>query len=142
MMSLLPLLPRPSSLLAAKAWSSPPSSSSSFVTCSVMAAKRWRKKNQPAFQSELRNPVAAVYGGSEMTAEKGHIYDHKPFRVRVEKYQVYDWCGCGLSHMQPFCDGTHTNRSGDISLSPPPPKKNPTTTCCCCCCCCPDTSSV
>ena len=28
-------------------------------------AKRWRQKKAVAFQSELRNPVAEVYGGSE-----------------------------------------------------------------------------
>lgn len=38
------------------------------------------------------------------------MYDKKPFKIRVEKYHVYDWCGCGMSHQQPFCDGTHNNR--------------------------------
>ncbi len=42
--------------------------------------------------------------------EKGFIYDRKPFRVSVEKYRVYDWCACGMGHMQPFCDGTCKNK--------------------------------
>lgn len=28
----------------------------------------------------------------------------------MKKYHLYEWCGCGLSHQQPFCDKTHLNR--------------------------------
>ena len=31
----------------------------------------------------------------------------KPYKVRVEKGKTYFWCVCGLSHKQPFCDGSH-----------------------------------
>jgi len=30
-----------------------------------------------------------------------------PYRVKLEKDQVYAWCTCGLSATQPFCDGSH-----------------------------------
>ncbi len=81
-----------------------------FGTCTVLAAKRWKQKSKLPFQSDLRNPVSEVYGGLEETQEKGHVYDKKPFKVSVEKYQTFDWCGCGLSNAQPFCDGTHTSK--------------------------------
>ena len=68
------------------------------------------------FQSELRNPVSVIYGDNpevkhvgDVTAN-GYIYDKKPFKVSVRKYHVYDWCGCGLSKQQPFCDGTHNSK--------------------------------
>jgi len=52
--------------------------------------------------------VSAVY--DEPSPQKGYVTDKKPFKVKVEKYRVYDWCGCGLSHSQPFCDGTHLQK--------------------------------
>ncbi len=110
-----------------------PLPSASFATCTVLEAKRWKQKNKPAFQasarsyyiervsptdfhislllqSDLRNPVSVIYGGDEASGEQGYVYDKKPFRVRVQKYHVYDWCGCGMSNTQPFCDGTHLNK--------------------------------
>jgi hypothetical protein len=30
-----------------------------------------------------------------------------PFAVAVEKGKSYNWCACGLSESQPFCDGSH-----------------------------------
>ncbi len=48
--------------------------------------------------------VNAIYGGDNTHTEFGFVYDKKPFRVEVKKYHVYDWCGCGTSSLQPFCD--------------------------------------
>ena len=31
--------------------------------------KRWKEKSEPPFQSELRNPIAEVYGGAEAWPE-------------------------------------------------------------------------
>ncbi len=28
-------------------------------------------------------------------------------KVEVEAGNTYYWCACGLSHTQPFCDGSH-----------------------------------
>ncbi|MEZ5504548.1 MAG: CDGSH iron-sulfur domain-containing protein [Gammaproteobacteria bacterium] len=30
-----------------------------------------------------------------------------PAPVRVSKGQTYQWCSCGLSQQQPFCDNSH-----------------------------------
>ena len=42
-----------------------PSSARPLHASAPRCAKRWRQKKAVAFQSELRNPVAEVYGGSE-----------------------------------------------------------------------------
>ena len=31
--------------------------------------KRWKEKSEPPFQSELKNPIAEVYGGAEAWPE-------------------------------------------------------------------------
>lgn len=30
-----------------------------------------------------------------------------PFRMRLEVGKEYEYCACGLSKNQPFCDGSH-----------------------------------
>ena len=39
----------------------------------------------------------------------GTVYDIKPAKIAVEKNHLYEWCGCGRSHSQPFCDVTCQN---------------------------------
>jgi CDGSH-type Zn-finger protein len=29
------------------------------------------------------------------------------YKVMVEAGKLYSWCSCGLSKIQPFCDGAH-----------------------------------
>ena len=71
-------------------------------------ARRWQK--EIAFQSELTNPVEVVFGSEKKAPDDvGTPADKKPFKVSVKKYHLYRWCGCGKSHNQPFCDGTHSN---------------------------------
>ena len=71
-------------------------------------ARRWKK--EVAFQSELTNPVEIVYGAEKKAPDDvGVVYDKKPFKINVKKYHLYTWCGCGRSHSQPFCDGTHAS---------------------------------
>ncbi|CAK9296289.1 unnamed protein product [Gordionus sp. m RMFG-2023] len=41
-------------------------------------------------------------------APKGHVYDTKPIKFTLQKGKVYNWCVCGLSHSQPFCDLSHS----------------------------------
>ena len=53
----------------------------------------------------FHNPVDVIYGGENTYTEFGSVYDKKPFRVDVKKYHLYTWCGCGISTLQPFCDG-------------------------------------
>ena len=38
---------------------------------------------------------------------KGTIAAKHPALVRLEAGKTYAWCRCGLSHVQPFCDGSH-----------------------------------
>jgi CDGSH-type Zn-finger protein len=73
--------------------------------------KRWKDKSAPPFQHQLKNPVEVVYGGAEKWPQDqfGKLYDKKPFKVSVTKYHMYRWCGCGVSHSQPFCDETCVN---------------------------------
>ncbi|MFC7091527.1 CDGSH iron-sulfur domain-containing protein [Halomonas salifodinae] len=35
------------------------------------------------------------------------IADNKPRKVELEKGKAYDFCVCGRSRNQPFCDGSH-----------------------------------
>ncbi|XP_046675032.1 uncharacterized protein LOC124363812 [Homalodisca vitripennis] len=58
----------------------------------------------------------------EVTTEKptsfGLIYDTKPSKVLLKAKKRYNWCCCGQSKNQPFCDGTHMNPFKRISLRP------------------------
>jgi CDGSH-type Zn-finger protein len=38
---------------------------------------------------------------------KAIIADNKPIAVQLEKDKQYDYCSCGRSANQPFCDGSH-----------------------------------
>jgi CDGSH-type Zn-finger protein len=35
------------------------------------------------------------------------IAQKSPYAVQVEAGKCYDWCACGRSSSQPFCDGSH-----------------------------------
>ncbi|XP_064457009.1 CDGSH iron-sulfur domain-containing protein 3, mitochondrial-like [Ornithodoros turicata] len=48
----------------------------------------------------------------------GRIYDKKPFKFQLKQGRVYNWCSCGFSHMQPFCDGSHANPHLKITMRP------------------------
>ncbi|MHA1154075.1 MAG: glutamate synthase-related protein [Alphaproteobacteria bacterium] len=39
------------------------------------------------------------------------VADRKPKTVTLEAGQDYNWCACGLSRSQPFCDGSHRTTS-------------------------------
>ena len=78
------------------------------ISAANQMARRWKK--EVAFQSELTNPVEIVYGAEKKAPDDvGVVYDKKPFKINVKKYHLYTWCGCGRSHSQPFCDGTHAS---------------------------------
>jgi CDGSH-type Zn-finger protein len=32
-------------------------------------------------------------------------------KIQVQKGNKYHWCACGLSEIQPFCDGSHKKTS-------------------------------
>lgn len=37
------------------------------------------------------------------------IAQKSPYRIELLGGYRYAWCACGLSKMQPFCDGSHTS---------------------------------
>ena len=43
--------------------------------------------------------------------DKAKIAQKAPYAVDVEEGKSYFWCSCGLSSMQPFCDGSHHGTS-------------------------------
>ncbi|CAG7720460.1 unnamed protein product [Allacma fusca] len=48
---------------------------------------------------------------------KGEVFQKQPVKVRMEEGQTYNWCACGLSKKQPFCDGSHKNsRKGIVPI--------------------------
>ncbi|MBT8119932.1 MAG: CDGSH iron-sulfur domain-containing protein [Gammaproteobacteria bacterium] len=40
-------------------------------------------------------------------SEEAVVARKGPYGVVVEKGKTYNWCACGLSKSQPFCDGSH-----------------------------------
>jgi len=69
-----------------------------------LLAKRWKNKTKRDYEHEFDNPVAEV-AGMDVYPEKGYIVDKKPFKMKVEKYVEYVWCGCGYGRTrQPLCD--------------------------------------
>ena len=39
------------------------------ISSAALFPKRWKEKSEPPFQSELKNPIAEVYGGAEAWPE-------------------------------------------------------------------------
>lgn len=42
-----------------------------------------------------------------MSSQLPVISSKSPYKVEVEAGKKYSWCSCGLSAIQPFCDGSH-----------------------------------
>jgi CDGSH-type Zn-finger protein len=42
------------------------------------------------------------------------IAQKEPFKVELLASYRYAWCACGLSKMQPWCDGSHTSSKAGI----------------------------
>jgi len=64
-----------------------------------------------------KNLLENVHTASQQK-ELGVIYDKRPFKISLEKGKKYSWCACGMSHQQPFCDGTHKNQKLRITIKP------------------------
>jgi len=81
------------------------------TTGAPLEARRWKENTEPSFKSRFHNPVSEVAGMNAPNPEKPtRIYDNKPHKVRVEKYNRYFWCGCGFARTEPpFCDFTCQN---------------------------------
>ena len=45
-----------------------------------------------------------------------------PYAVDVEEGKLYSWCTCGFSQKQPFCDGSHRDKTEKRSLKWTAPK--------------------
>ena len=61
--------------------------------------------NEPAISSKISNDVTsgAPAGSDKCPACAGRA----PVKVHLVAGQNYAFCTCGLSAIQPFCDGTH-----------------------------------
>jgi len=46
--------------------------------------------------------------------EEPAIAQKAPYRIELKGTYRYAWCACGLSKMQPFCDGSHTSTKTGI----------------------------
>ena len=49
-----------------------------------------------------------------MPEDEPKIAQRVPYRVELLATYRYAWCACGLSKMQPFCDGSHTSTKTGI----------------------------
>ncbi len=43
--------------------------------------------------------------------EKPFRAGNTPIPIELEKDKKYNWCSCGLSSNQPFCDGSHKGKN-------------------------------
>jgi CDGSH iron-sulfur domain-containing protein 3 len=48
------------------------------------------------------------------TPEEPAIAQKGSYRIELLAGYRYAWCACGLSKMQPFCDGSHTSTKSGI----------------------------
>ncbi|XP_067142135.1 CDGSH iron-sulfur domain-containing protein 3, mitochondrial [Centruroides vittatus] len=67
---------------------------------------------------ELQDLPERQYYDSYHQTEKGKVYDVKPFKFLCKAGRAYDWCPCGHSRNQPFCDGTCKNERLRITMKP------------------------
>jgi CDGSH-type Zn-finger protein len=44
------------------------------------------------------------------TPEEPAVAPKGPYKIELLAGCRYAWCACGLSRMQPFCDGTQSKR--------------------------------
>ncbi|KAK9302286.1 hypothetical protein QLX08_005712 [Tetragonisca angustula] len=63
------------------------------------------------------NPLKNFFSANDQSTN-GAIYDNKPFKFTCIAGKIYQWCLCGRSHRQPFCDGTHRNQHLKIKHRP------------------------
>ncbi len=42
------------------------------------------------------------------------IAQKEPYKVELLATYRYAWCACGLSKMQPWCDGSHTSSKAGV----------------------------
>ncbi|CAI5444050.1 unnamed protein product [Caenorhabditis angaria] len=57
-------------------------------------------------RNKARGVIVQSYA-ADVLPYKGKPANAKSNRVRLEAGKTYNWCSCGLSISQPFCDGTH-----------------------------------
>uniref|UniRef100_A0AC35TRA0 CDGSH iron-sulfur domain-containing protein 3, mitochondrial n=1 Tax=Rhabditophanes sp. KR3021 TaxID=114890 RepID=A0AC35TRA0_9BILA len=53
------------------------------------------------------NKIKILNPSADMLPINGVVAGHKSIKVTLETGKTYNWCGCGLSKNQPWCDNTH-----------------------------------
>uniref|UniRef100_A0A8R1HP69 Iron-binding zinc finger CDGSH type domain-containing protein n=1 Tax=Caenorhabditis japonica TaxID=281687 RepID=A0A8R1HP69_CAEJA len=59
-----------------------------------------------SIRGKARGVIVQSYA-ADVLPYKGKPAAPRSNRVRLEAGKTYNWCSCGLSVTQPFCDGTH-----------------------------------
>lgn len=64
-----------------------------------------RRRHRDRIEDWVRPPITFIE--AKDIVPKGKVVAKNPFAVSVEAGKDYYWCRCGLSQLQPFCDGSH-----------------------------------
>jgi CDGSH-type Zn-finger protein len=51
---------------------------------------------------------------AQPTPDEPVVAQKEPYRIDLLATYRYAWCACGLSKMQPWCDGSHTSSKAGI----------------------------
>jgi len=63
--------------------------------------------------------------------KKPFVPDVKPMVVELEAGKTYEWCACGLSGGQPFCDHSHFGTTHQHGVTFTAEKSGPAKLCMC-----------
>lgn len=63
--------------------------------------------------------------------KKPFVPDVKPVEVNLEEGKTYEWCACGLSGAQPFCDHSHFGTTHQHGVTFTAEKSGPAKLCMC-----------
>jgi len=89
----------------------------SKLTCKIKPLMDYRVYSKKIDEILPKNLLEDIYTATQQK-QLGVIYDKRPFKITLEKDKKYNWCSCGMSRQQPFCDGTHKNQKLRITMKP------------------------
>ncbi|KAE9537819.1 hypothetical protein AGLY_005791 [Aphis glycines] len=91
--------------------------SANKLTCKIKPSMNYRVYSKKIDEILPKNLLEDIYTAAQQK-QLGVIYDKRPFKITLEKDKKYNWCSCGMSRQQPFCDGTHKNQKLRITMKP------------------------